>query len=84
MTGKITDEEREKLKKLSADELIDMVGTLREDAERNEKTARDERKKIMEEFLNGGDKDDEEEKSGGDLFDLKGNEAFQKLKKKTF
>lgn len=47
----LTDEEREKLKKLNQDELIDLYGATRDKAEENEKKARAERGEIIKAML---------------------------------
>lgn len=78
----MTDEEREELKKLSAEDLIDMVGALRDDAAKNSKKAAEERARVMREFLNGKieDEGDGEEGAPAGL----DSPAFKKLFAKKF
>ena len=81
MTDKLTDEEREKLKKLSVDDLVDMVGTLREESEKNSKKFAEERANIMKSFLNGESGGGEDE--GDSDVDLTAP-AFKRLFAKQF
>ena len=75
----MTDEEKKELDKLTKKELIDLLDEYREDAAKQRER---ERKDIIDKFFHGG-RDPEEEKGGGeDPFDLKGNSAFQELKKR--
>lgn len=74
----LTDEERASLKKLSQDELIDVLDGLRESAAKQLKAEKD---KIVKDFLNGTDRDEEGEEESADIFDIKKNAAFQRLRK---
>lgn len=77
----MTEEEKEKLKKLSVDDLVDMVGTLREESEKNSKKFAEERANIMKSFLNGESGGDEgEDDSDVDLT----APAFKRLFAKKF
>lgn len=80
----MTDEEREELKKLSAEDLIDMVGALRDESAKNSKKAAEERARVMREFLNGKSEDegdDGEEDAPAAGLD---SPAFKKLFAKKF
>lgn len=78
----LSEEEKKELEKLKKEDLIDMVGALRDDAAKEKEIFAKERKDVIEKFLNGSsdapptpeDKDD----------DLSKNAAFQRLKKKIF
>lgn len=78
---KFTDKEKEDLKKLSADELIDLLEASKTVAENDSETARKEREKIIKAFLDGGEQGaqppKEEEPAPED-------KAFTKLKNKIF
>lgn len=78
----MTDEEREELKKLSVDDLVDMVGTLREESAKNSKEFAEKRASIMRDFLNGGGEGGDD---GGneELADLT-SPAFKRLFAKQF
>lgn len=76
----LTEEEKKELEKLKKEDLIDMVGALREDAEKEKEKFAKERKDVIEKFLNGSSEAPAQE----DTDDLSKNEAFQKLKKKIF
>lgn len=78
---KFTDKEKEDLKKLSADELIDLLEASKTVAENDSETARKEREKIIKAFLDGGEQGaqlpKEEETPPED-------KVFAKLKNKIF
>lgn len=80
----LSEEERKKLAELAADDLIEMIGTLRESNEKSEKKFAEERKKIMSEFLNGSSSDEEAETDSDDMIPLEKNQYFQRLKKRVF
>lgn len=79
----ISEEEAKKLKELSTEDLIEMIGTLRESNEKNEKKFAADRKKIMSEFLNGSSSE-EAETDSEELIPLDKNQYFQRLKKRIF
>ena len=76
----MTEEEKKELEKLKKEDLIDMVGALREDVAKGKETFAKERKDIIEKFLKGSDAPATEDKDD----DLSKNAAFQRLKKKIF
>ena len=67
--------------KLKKEDLIDMVGALRDDVAKEKDKFAKERKDVIEKFLNGSS-DAPAPEGGAD--DLSKNAAFQKLKKKIF
>lgn len=79
----MTDQEREDLKALSQDDLIDMIGALREKAD---KQVEAERKAIIKRFLGGEAEDIPEDVQSAyeeaSVLDLKRNKAFQALKRR--
>ena len=77
----MTEEEKEELKKLSVDDLVDMVGTLREESKKNSKAVAEERANIMKSFLNGESGGGEDE--GDSDVDLTAP-AFKRLFAKQF
>ena len=77
---KFTDKEKEDLKKLSADELIDLLEASKTLAENDSETARKERERIIKAFLDGEDKGAQPPKEETAPED----KAFEKLKKKIF
>lgn len=77
----MTEEEKEELKKLSVDDLVDMVGTLREESKKNSKKFAEERANIMKSFLNGESGGGEDE--GDSDVDLTAP-AFKRLFAKQF
>lgn len=79
----MTEKEREDLKKLSVDELVELAGTLKEANENLSKEASAERAKILADFLGGtpkGNKEREEETGEDDDDELA--EIAKKLKNK--
>ena len=74
----MSEEERADLKKLTVDELIDVLDGYREDAERQRKA---DHAAIVHRFLTGDRVPQEEAREEPDPFDLSANEAFQRLKK---
>ena len=74
----MTDDERKELKKLTQDELIDLLDEYREDAEKQRAA---EKREIMSRFFHGSPPEEEEPQSD-DPMDLERNAAFQALKKK--
>ena len=77
----LTEEEKKELEKLKKEDLIDMVGALRDDVAKEKDKFAKERKDVIEKFLNGSS-DAPAPEGGAD--DLSKNAAFQKLKKKIF
>lgn len=79
----MSEEERQKLIKLSPDDLVEMFAAMREERDKLGAKYREERKKFIEDALKGedgrGDDGDED-----DVNDLANNAAFQRLKKKIF
>lgn len=76
----MTDEEKEKLKKLSNEDLIALLDAKDEEAKQNSKRYADERKKIMEDFLHGS-KDEKKEENKAEEYDIQKDPVFVKLKK---
>lgn len=79
----MTDEEREELKKLSADDLIDMVGALRDERAKNSEKAAEERARVMREFLSGKNEDEGDGEEDAPAAGLD-SPAFKKLFAKKF
>ena len=81
----MTDDEREKLKGLSPDDLVEMFAAMRDERDKLDAKYREERKRLISSAMSTRGKDDDEGEAGEDeVFDLKKNAAFQRLKKKTF
>lgn len=78
----MTEEERKKLSELSVDDLVEMVGALRESSEKAEQKFADERKKVISEFLNGREREEAETEQGD--IPLEKNKYFQRLKKRIY
>ena len=79
----MTDEEREKLKQLSAEDLVEMVGALRDENEKNSKKAAEERARVMREFLSGKNEDEDDGEEDAPAAGLD-SPAFKKLFAKKF
>lgn len=75
-----SDDDREKLKKLSVDDLIAMLEAKDEAAQKNEQKFEKERRQIIEQFLRGGDDRDADEPAD----DWRNSDAFKRLKKIIF
>lgn len=81
----MSDEEREKLKGLSAEDLVEMFSAMRDERDKLEAKYREERKRLISSAMSTRGQDEDE--SGADedeVLDLRKNAAFQRLKKKTF
>lgn len=75
-----SDDDREKLKKLSVDDLIAMLEAKDEATQKNEQKFEKERKQIIKQFLRGGDDKDADEPAD----DWRSSDAFKRLKKIIF
>lgn len=81
----MSDEEREKLKGLSPEDLVEMFAAMRDERDKLDAKYREERKRLISSAMStpGQDKD-EGEADEDEVLDLRKNAAFQRLKKKTF
>lgn len=81
----MSDEEREKLKGLSAEDLVEMFSAMRDERDKLEAKYREERKRLISSAMSTrGQDEDEREVDEDEVLDLRKNAAFQRLKKKTF
>ena len=81
----MSDEEREKLKGLSPEDLVEMFAAMRDERDRLDTKYREERKRLISSAMSTRGKDEDESESDEDeVLDLRKNAAFQRLKKKTF
>lgn len=81
----MSDEEREKLKGLSAEDLVEMFSAMRDERDKLEAKYREERKRLISSAMSTrGQDEDERETDEDEVLDLRKNAAFQRLKKKTF
>ena len=81
----MSDEEREKLKGLSPDDLVEMFAAMRDERDKLDAKYREERKRLISSAMSNRGQDEEEGEADEDeVLDLKKNAAFQRLKKKTF
>lgn len=81
----MSDEEREKLKGLSTEDLVEMFASMRDERDKLEAKYREERKRLISSAMSrSGQDEDEGETDEEEVFDLRKNAAFQRLKKKTF
>lgn len=82
----MSDDEREKLKGLSTDDLVEMFAAMRDERDKLDAKYREERKRLISSAMStrGRDDDDEGEADEDEVLDLRKNAAFQRLKKKTF
>lgn len=81
----MSDEEREKLKGLSAEDLVEMFSAMRDERDKLEAKYREERKRLISSAMSTrGQDEDEGETDEEEVLDLRKNAAFQRLKKKTF
>ena len=78
----MTKEERERLEKLPASDLVEMLAKLRDENEKNSKEAVKEREKVMREFFNKTNQTEEEAAKDEPAKDWRNSKAFQRLKKK--
>lgn len=81
----MSDEEREKLKGLSAEDLVEMFSAMRDERDKLEAKYREERKRLISSAMSTRGQDEDERGTDEDeVLDLRKNAAFQRLKKKTF
>ena len=81
----MSDEEREKLKGLSPDDLVEMFAAMRDERDKLEVKYREERKRLISSAMSmRGQDEDGDEADENEVLDLRKNAAFQRLKKKTF
>lgn len=78
----MTKEEREKLEKLPASDLVEMLDKLRDENEKNSKEAVKEREKVMREFFNKTNQTEEEAAKDEPAKDWRKSKPFQRLKNK--
>lgn len=76
----LTDEERERLSRLTNEELIDLYDNEREKARANSAKARKERQKIIKAFREDDDEEEKAEENLPEERDYTKNELFKKLK----
>ena len=81
----MSDEEREKLKGLSPEDLVEMFAAMRDERDKLDAKYREERKRLISSAMSTRGQDEADGGDGEDeVLDLKKNAAFQRLKKKTF
>lgn len=81
----MSEDEREKLKVLSSEDLVEMFAAMRDERDKLDAKYREERKRLISSAMSArGQDEDEGEADEAEVFDLKKNAAFQRLKKKTF
>lgn len=81
----MSDEEREKLKGLSPEDLVEMFAAMRDERDKLEAKYREERKRLISSAMSTrGQGEGESEADEEEVLDLRKNAAFQQLKKKTF
>ena len=81
----MSDEEREKLKGLSPEDLVEMFAAMRDERDKLDAKYREERKRLISSAMSTrGQGEDEGEADEDEVLDLRKNAAFQRLKKKTF
>ena len=81
----MSDEEREKLKGLSPEDLVEMFAAMRDERDKLDAKYREERKRLIASAMSTrGQDEDESEADEDEVLDLRKNAAFQRLKKKTF
>lgn len=78
----MTKEEREKLEKLPASDLVEMLNKLRDENEKNSKEAVKEREKVMREFFNKTSQTEEDAEQEEVAKDWRKSKPFQRLKNK--
>lgn len=78
----MTKEEREKLEKLPASDLVEMLDKLRDENEKNSKEAVKEREKVMREFFNKTNQTEEDAEQEEVAKDWRKSKPFQRLKNK--
>lgn len=81
----MTDEERERLKGLSPEDLVEMFAAMRDERDKLDAKYREERKRLISSAMSTRGQDEDERGTDEDeVLDLRKNAAFQRLKKKTF
>ena len=81
----MSEEERERLKGLSAEDLVEMFSAMRDERDKLEAKYREERKRLISSAMSTRGQDEDERGADEDeVLDLRKNAAFQRLKKKTF
>ena len=81
----MSDEEREKLKGLSPEDLVEMFAVMRDERDKLDAKYREERKRLISSAMSTRGRDEDEgEAEEEEVLDLRKNAAFQRLKKKTF
>lgn len=81
----MSDEEREKLKGLSPEDLVEMFAAMRDERDKLDAKYREERKRLISSAMSTRGRDEDDGEADEDeVLDLKKNAAFQRLKKKTF
>lgn len=81
----MSDEEREKLKGLSPEDLVEMFAAMRDERDKLDAKYREERKRLISSAMSrSGQAEDESEADEEEVLDLRKNAAFQRLKKKIF
>lgn len=81
----MSDEEREKLKGLSPEDLVEMFAAMRDERDKLDAKYRDERKRLISSAISTRGADEDERGADEDeVLDLRKNAAFQRLKRKTF
>ena len=81
----MSDEEREKLKGLSPEDLVEMFAAMRDERDKLNAKYREERNRLISSAMSTrGQDEDEDEADENEVLDLRKNAAFQRLKKKTF
>lgn len=81
----MSDEERERLKGLSPEDLVEMFSAMRDERDKLEAKYREERKRLISSAMaTRGQDEDERGADEDEVLDLRKNAAFQRLKKKTF
>lgn len=81
----MSEEERERLKGLSAEDLVEMFAAMRDERDKLDAKYREERKRLISSAMSTRGQDEDERGADEDeVLDLRKNAAFQRLKKKTF
>lgn len=84
-TMAMSDEEREKLKGLSPEDLVEMFAAMRDERDKLDAKYREERKRLISSAMSTREQGEiEGEADEDEVLDLRKNAAFQRLKKKTF
>ena len=81
----MSDEEREKLKGLSPEDLVEMFAAMRDERDKLDEKYREERKRLISSAMSTRGQDEgEDEADENEVLDLRKNAAFQRLRKKIF